>query len=110
MNKSQRLAGQEMWKKARHCWLRYSNCWETVGTESSSKPWNDKQTSFTPKDERVVDRALRSAYFSDLDEIGEAYELESRKATDHNQKTVSDWNCGISAGKVEDVGILLRLP
>ena len=31
------------------------------------------------KDEKAVDRALRSAYFSDLDEIGEAYELESRK-------------------------------
>ena len=32
------------------------------------------------KDEKVVDRALRSAYFSDLDEIGKAYELESRKS------------------------------
>ena len=31
------------------------------------------------KDEKVVDRALRSAYYSDLEEIGEAYELESRK-------------------------------
>ena len=31
------------------------------------------------KDEKVVDRALRSAYFADLDEIGKAYELESRK-------------------------------
>ena len=31
------------------------------------------------KDEKVVDRALRSAYFSDLDEKGKAYELESRK-------------------------------
>ena len=31
------------------------------------------------KDEKVVDRALRSAYFEDLDEIGRAYELESRK-------------------------------
>lgn len=31
------------------------------------------------KDEKVVDRALRSAYFSDLEEVGEAYELESRK-------------------------------
>jgi len=31
------------------------------------------------KDEKVVDRALRSAYFSDLEEIGHAYELESRK-------------------------------
>jgi len=30
------------------------------------------------KDEKVVDRALRSAYFEDLDEIGQAYELESR--------------------------------
>jgi len=31
------------------------------------------------KDEKVVDRALRSAYFSDLEDIGQAYELESRK-------------------------------
>ena len=31
------------------------------------------------KDEKVVDRALWSAYFEDLNEIGEAYELESRK-------------------------------
>ena len=32
------------------------------------------------KYEKVVDRALRSAYFEDLEEIGEAYELESRKS------------------------------
>ena len=31
------------------------------------------------KDKKVVDRALRSAYFEDLDEIGCAYELESQK-------------------------------
>jgi len=31
------------------------------------------------KDEKDVDRALRSAYFEDLDEIRQAYELESRK-------------------------------
>ena len=31
------------------------------------------------KDEKLVDRTLRSAYFEDLDEIGQAYELESRK-------------------------------
>jgi len=31
------------------------------------------------KDEKLVDRALRSAYFEDLDDIGQAYELESRK-------------------------------
>jgi len=31
------------------------------------------------EDEKVVNRALRSTYFEDLDEIREAYELESRK-------------------------------
>ena len=31
------------------------------------------------KDDKVVDRALRSTYFEDLDEIGRSYELESRK-------------------------------
>ena len=31
------------------------------------------------KDEKVVDRALRSAYYFDLNKIGQAYELESRK-------------------------------
>ena len=32
------------------------------------------------KSEEVVDRALQSAYFSDLDELRVAYELESRKS------------------------------
>ena len=36
-------------------------------------------TTIYTKDEKVVDRSLRSAYFEDLEEIGEAYELESRK-------------------------------
>ena len=36
-------------------------------------------TNLYTKDERVVDKTLRSAYFKDLEEIGEAYELESRK-------------------------------
>ena len=31
------------------------------------------------KDEKLVDRMLRSAYFEDLNEIGSAYELTSRK-------------------------------
>lgn len=31
------------------------------------------------KDEKVVYRALRRVYFSDLEEVGQAYELESRK-------------------------------
>ena len=40
----------------------------------------ERQTNVAyTKDEKVVDRALRSAFFSDLDEIGAAYELESRK-------------------------------
>ena len=40
----------------------------------------ERQTNIIyTKDEKVVDRALRSTYFSDLDEIGQAYELESRK-------------------------------
>ena len=40
----------------------------------------ERQTNIIyTKDEKVVDRALRSAYFSDLDEIGQAYELRSRK-------------------------------
>ena len=40
----------------------------------------ERQTNtISTKDEKVVDRVLRSAYFSDLDEIGQAYELESRK-------------------------------
>ena len=40
----------------------------------------ERQTNIIyTKDERVVDRALRSAYFSYLDEVGQAYELESRK-------------------------------
>lgn len=31
------------------------------------------------KDEKMVDRALRSAYFSDVEDLGQAYELKSRK-------------------------------
>lgn len=36
------------------------------------------KVSYT-KDEKNVDRALRSAYFEDLTEIGDAYEIETRK-------------------------------
>jgi len=40
----------------------------------------ERQTNMIyTKDKKVADRALQSAYFEDLDEIGEAYELESRK-------------------------------
>lgn len=41
----------------------------------------ERQTNVAyPKDEKVVDRALCSPFSSDLEEIGEAYELERRKA------------------------------
>ena len=41
---------------------------------------SERQTNVIyTKDEKVVDRALRSVHFSDLDELGQAYELESRK-------------------------------
>ena len=39
---------QETRNKARRCWPRCSNFWETAGTGSSSKPWSSKKT-FTPK-------------------------------------------------------------
>ena len=39
------------------------------------------------KDEKLVDRNLRSAFFEDLDEIGGAYELESRKARVHIKRS-----------------------
>lgn len=40
----------------------------------------ERQTNVVyTKDEKVVDKALRSAFFSDLEKIGEAYELERRK-------------------------------
>ena len=53
------------------------------------------------KDEKVVVRALRSAYFSG--------EYGKPEASDHNQKTVSGWNSCLSAGEAADAGILLRL-
>lgn len=41
----------------------------------------ERQTTVVyTKDEKVVDRALQSVYFEDLEEIGEAYELESQKS------------------------------
>lgn len=38
------------------------------------------------KDEKVVYRPLRSASFTDLDELGRTYELESRKLRSINQQ------------------------
>ena len=41
----------------------------------------ERQTNVTyTRDEKVVARYMRSAYFEDITEVGKAYELESRKA------------------------------
>ena len=39
-----------------------------------------KSTKFT-REEWVVDKALRSSFFDDLEEIGGAYEIKERKRT-----------------------------
>ena len=39
----------------------------------------ERQTRVIYTKDEVMDRALRSVYFEDLDEIGQAYELESWK-------------------------------
>ena len=50
----------------------------------------ERQTNVVyTKDEKVVDRALRSAFFSDLEEIGEAYELEKPEAAEGRSKSAS---------------------
>ena len=41
----------------------------------------ERQTNITyTRDEKVVDRAMRSCFFQDLEEVGETYEIERRKA------------------------------
>ena len=61
------------------------------------------------KDKDVFDRHLRSAYFEDLEEIGDAYKIESRKKEYHDKQTFSGRHRGISAGQVANVAVLLRL-
>ena len=55
------------------------------------------------KDKKVINRALQSGVFSDLEEIREAYELD-------NQKTVPNWNRSLSVGQTVEAGVLLRFP
>ena len=41
----------------------------------------ERETNITYiRDEKVVDRAMRSCFFQDLEEVGETYEIERRKA------------------------------
>ena len=55
------------------------------------------------KDEKVVDRALRSAYLGDLEELEQALE-----AADHDQLAVSDRDRCVLAGKAENARVLSR--
>ena len=59
------------------------------------------------KDEDVVDRHLRSAYFEDLEETGDAYKIESRKKRCQDKPTLPGRHRGISAGQVANVAVLL---
>ena len=51
-----------------------------------------KSTRFTCE-ERVVDKALKSPFFDDLEEIGEAYEIKERKQTVMIKRP---YQCGIA--------------
>ena len=61
------------------------------------------------KGEKVVDKALRSVYFKDLEEIGEAYELESRKLRVAINRAFQVGIAVYQLAKVADVGVLLGL-
>ena len=59
-----------------------ANIFKLLGNSSYGKMIEalERQTHVIyTKDEKLVDRTLRSTFFEDLDEIGSAYELESRK-------------------------------
>ena len=59
-----------------------ADIFKLLGNSAYGKTIEDvtRQTNIIyTKDENVVDRALRSAFFEDLEEIGPAYKLESRK-------------------------------
>ena len=55
------------------------------------------------KDEKVVDRALQSAHFSNLEELGEVYELESRK---HRITISQPFQLGIAVYKLVKLRML----
>ena len=72
----------EKWVKAYECESEKSEVFKLLGNSGYGKLIEalERQTNtIYTKKEKIVDQALRSAFFSDLDEIGQAYELESRK-------------------------------
>ena len=61
-----------------------------------------KSTKFTCE-ERVVDKALKSPFFDDLEEIGEAYEIKERKQTVMIKRP---YQCGIAVYLLAKVQML----
>ena len=61
-----------------------------------------KSTKFT-REERVVDKALKSPFFDDLEEIGEAYEIKERKQTVMIKRP---YQCGIAVYLLAKVQML----
>ena len=61
------------------------------------------ELSYT-KDEKTVDRALRSAWFEDLTEIADAYEITSRKPCEQarRKQALLSWDCRLPASKTKD--------
>ena len=62
-----------------------------------------KSTKFTRK-EMVVDKALRSPFFNNLDDIGEAYEIKEFKRTVVIKKP---YQCGIAVYQLTKLRMLL---
>ena len=61
-----------------------------------------KSTKFT-REERVVDKALKSPFFDDLEQIGEAYEIKERKQTVMIKRP---YQCGIAVYLLAKVQML----
>ena len=61
-----------------------------------------KSTKFTSK-ERVVEKALRSPFFDNLEEIGEAYEIKELKQTVMIKRP---YQCGIVVYQLTELRML----
>jgi len=88
-----------------------ADIFKLLGNSAYGKTIEDvtRQTNIIyTKDENVVDRAMRSTFFLDLEEIGPTYNLESRKPR-VNQKTFPGGDSCLPVSEAADAGILLRL-
>ena len=64
------------------------------------------RTTFTTN-ENDLDKALRSPFFDDLDEVNGAYEIKEKKRSVNIMKTLSVRNSRLSISQIKNVGILL---